>query len=80
MLALRAFVTSKRADARELQTYFSVAKQAMKDTLSDLIELNDSKEARASTSTSNYLTRDLELNRSVLMNPMTWEIEHFRAW
>ena len=79
MLALSAFVTSKRANARELQTYFSVAKQATKDTVSDLIELSDRKEARASTSTDNYLTRDLELNGSILMNPMTWKIEHSRG-
>lgn len=79
MFPLSAFVTSKPADRRELQTYFSVAKQARKDTVSDLIELNDSKEARASTFTSNYHTRDLELHRSVLMNPMTWKTEHFRT-
>lgn len=79
MLALSTFVASKRADARELRTYLYVAKQAITDTVSDLMEPNDSTVARASTSTNNDLTRDLELNGSVLMIPMTWKIDHSRV-
>lgn len=79
VLALSTFVASKRADARELRTYLYVAKQAITDTVSDLMEPNDSTVARASTSTNNDLTRDLELNGSVLMIPMTWKIDHSRV-